>query len=164
MRIPANIITENKYTQGNEYFEEKTNKNYQGYYYELNGLIYAGKTYKSDAIKLLPITDRNKMMNKGLSVATFSVLSGVTSQQLTPPAITSIAGPSGAEINTHNNLPERYFSSQVNIQPKIIKEINKETYDSIKNNPLFQTTFINSTQDIDQANKQMPGLKSFLLG
>jgi len=164
MKIPANIIVENKYTQGNEYIEEKTNKNYQGYYYELNGSLYAGKSYSDNALKIIPITDRNKMLTQGLSVATFSVVSGVTSQQLASPTVTSIAGPTGASFNTHNSFLVRYFSSQVNIQPKIIKEISKETYDSLKTNSLYQTTFIGPTQSIDQADKQMPGLKSFLLG
>jgi hypothetical protein len=159
MKIPANIIVENKYTQGNEYIEEKTNKNYQGYYYELNGLLYAGKSYSDNALKIIPITDRNKMLTQGLSVATFSVVSGITSQDLEQQPVPSIY------VNTESDLvPVRYFSSQVNIQPKIIKEISKETYDSLKTNSLYQTTFIGPTQSIDQADKQMPGLKSFLLG
>jgi hypothetical protein len=159
MKIPANIIVENKYTQGNEYIEEKTNKNYQGYYYELNGLLYAGKSYSDNALKIIPITDRNKMLTQGLSVATFSVVSGITSQDLEQQPVPSIY------VNTESDLvPVRYFSSQVNIQPKIIKEISKETYDSLKTNSLYQTTFIGPTQSIEQADKQMPGLKSFLLG
>jgi hypothetical protein len=36
MRIPKNIISENLYTQGNEFVDAKTNSPYQGYYYELN--------------------------------------------------------------------------------------------------------------------------------
>jgi hypothetical protein len=159
MKIPANIIVENKYTQGNEYIEEKTNKNYQGYYYELNGLLYAGKSYSDNALKIIPITDRNKMLTQGLSVATFSVVSGITSQDLEQQPVPSIY------VNTESDLvPVRYFSSQVNIQPKIIKEISKETYDSLKTNSLYQITFIGPTQSIEQADKQMPGLKSFLLG
>ena len=93
------------------------------------------------------------------STATFSLLSGITSQMLTSPKVTSV------QPNTESNsVPERYFSSQINIQPTIIKEISKDTYDSLQGNSLYQTTFIGPTQSIDQADKQLPGLKAFLIG
>jgi hypothetical protein len=93
------------------------------------------------------------------SLAIFSVISGVTSQTLQSPKVTSV------QSNTESNsIPERYFSSQVNIKPTVIKEISKDTYDSLQGNTLYQTTFIGPTQSIDQAEKQLPGLKAFLEG
>ena len=61
-----------------------------------------------------------------------------------------------------NNVPVRYFMRQVNIQPVTIKEISKPVYDSLQGNPLYQTTFVSKDQNIDQADKQLPGLKAFL--
>ena len=48
----------------------------------------------------------------------------------------------------------------------IIKEIDENTYKSLITNSLYQVTFIGTyqgkTQSIDEAEKQLPGIKAFL--
>jgi hypothetical protein len=162
MKIPSNKIKTGKYTSGGEFVEEITNKPYQGYYYELNNSLYAGKEFKDDAPKIIKIQDANKMYYKNLDTATFSNLSGITSQQLSSPKVTGIVNTSGSPI--------RYFAKKLNNNPILIKEIDKDTYNSLQKDPIYQTIIINlpasDTPDpnvLDNANKQMPGLKPFIL-
>jgi hypothetical protein len=162
MRIPKNIIQTNKYTSGKEFVYKLTQTPYQGYYYILNNLFYIGKEYNQDAPELIKITQSNTLLYNS-KTAIFSVISGISSQFLKIPKIKSIQ----SNIES-NSIPVRYFSQQINIQPILIKEISKETYESIQEVSLYKTTFIGNyngnIQTLDQADKQMPGLKSFLLG
>lgn len=158
MIIPNNIIQTSKYTQGNEYRIASTNVPYQGYYYELNGSFYAGKEYKSNSPELIPESKTNKLLNFP-PTALYSAISGVSSQDLQLPVIKSVQNNFSSV-----NIKERYFCRQITIQPILIKEIDEETYDNVKANPLYQTTFIGKNQDIDQANAQLPGLKDWLFG
>jgi hypothetical protein len=158
MKVPKNIIQTGKYTSGGEFYTKENQLPYKGYYYILNNSYYVGKEYNEKAPEIIKIQQANTMLFRG-STAIFSLLSGITSQMLKPPKITSV------QPNTESNsVPERYFSSQINIEPTIIKEISKDTYDSLQGNSLYQTTFIGPTQSINQAEKQLPGLKAFLEG
>jgi len=156
MKVPKNIIQVGKYTSGGEFVEEKTNKPYQGYYFELNGSLYTGKEYSIDAIKIIKKQDQNQLYNNS-NTALFSLVSGITSQQLSVPSINSIS------INTTST---RFFVQKINVNPIIIKEVDEKSYISVRGNPLFKTTFIGNyngvSQTIDQAEIQMPGLKTFL--
>jgi hypothetical protein len=158
MRVPKNIIQTSKYTSGDEFVEEKTNKPYQGYYFELNGSLYTGKEYSIDAIKIIKKQDQNQLYNSS-NTALFSLISGITSQQLSIPPINSVS------INTTST---RFFSQKININPIIIKEVDKNSYVSIQGNALHKTTFIGNYNGVDQnteqAYSQMPGLKEFLEG
>jgi len=158
MKIPKNIIQTGKYTSGGEFYTKENQLPYKGYYYILNDSYYIGKEYSEKAPEIIKIEQANTMLFRG-STAIFSVISGITSQMLKPPKVTSVQ--SNVESNS---ISERYFSSQINVKPTLIKEINKDTYDSLQENPLYQTTFIGPTQSIDQAEKQLLGLKTFLLG
>ena len=71
IRIPKNIIVESKYTSGNEYMFKSTQKEYKGYYYEMNGKIFAGREFKINSNELLKINIKN--INPLLSRATTSV-------------------------------------------------------------------------------------------
>jgi len=163
MKVPSNIIQTGKYTSGNEFVEEKTNKPYQGYYFELNGSLYTGKEYSIDAIKIIKKQDQNQLYNSS-NTALFSLVSGITSQQLTPTLVKGI--PFSGEISHGEDLS--FYSRQVNIKPIIIKSIDEKTYISLQGNPLYQTTFIgnynNINQNEDQAYAQIPGLRTFLEG
>ena len=156
MKVPKNIIQVGKYTSGGEFVEEKTNKPYQGYYFELNDSLYTGKEYSIDAIKIIKKQDQNQLYNSS-NTALFSLVSGITSQQLSVPPINSIS------INTTST---RFFAQKINVNPIIIKEVDEKSYISVRGNPLYKTTFIGSyngvNQTIDQAETQMPGLKTFL--
>lgn len=158
MRVPKNKIKTGKYTSGNEFVELLTNKSYQGYYYEMNNKFYIGKEFNSNAVELVRTQQQNKLYNGSQNLALFSFISGITSQALISPKVSSI------QSNIESNPTSiRYFSQQTNVKPIIIKEISKETYDSLQGNDLYKTTFVGPNQTIDQAEKQMPGLKTFLV-
>jgi hypothetical protein len=157
MRVPKNRIQTGKYTSGGEFLYKKTDTPYQGHYYILNNFYYAGKEFKDDAPELIKIVNANKLSFSS-ATSIFSVISGITSQKLRSPKIPSI--PVG-KVRTEDI---RYFSKQVNVQPTTIKEISKETYESLQTNELYQTTIVGPNQSLDEANKKMPGLKDFLKG
>jgi len=158
MKVPKNKIKTGKYTSGGEFVELLSNKSYQGYYFGLNNKFYIGREYSSDAIELVRVQQQNQLYSQGQSTALFSFLSGITSQVLSSPRVPGIP----PQLNDTNTT--RYFSQQINVKPIIIKEITKEVYDSLQENPLYKTTFVGPSQDINQAEKQIPGLKSFLRG
>jgi hypothetical protein len=164
MRVPSNKIVTGKYTSGGELADAKTNAPYQGYYYELNKSLYAGKEFKNNAPKLVKIEDANKLYNR-YSTALYSAISGVTSQQLQQPKLVGI-NTSSNPVNNKNTT--RFFTKKINVQPIIIKEVDEETYKSLQNNPIYQTTYVGvyngKNQTLDQAEKQMPGIETFLLG
>lgn len=157
MRVPKNKIKTGKYTSGNEFVELLTNKSYQGYYYEMNNKFYIGKEFNANAVELVRVQQQNQLYNGSQNLALFSFISGIASQALTSPKISSI------QSNIEGNpTPIRYFSQQTNVKPITIKEISKETYDSLQGNSLYKTTFIGPDKTEDQAEKEMPGLKTFL--
>jgi hypothetical protein len=157
MKIPANIIETGKYTVGGELVYKETQASYKGYYYILNKRYFTGKEYTSDAPELVKIEQSNTLLYRP-TTAIFSAISGITAKSLRSPKIPSL------QSDARSAPSIRYFSQQVNVKPTIIKEISKETYDSLQGNSLFITTFIGPNQTIDQAEKQMPGLKAFLIG
>ena len=158
MRIPKNIIETDKYTTGGELVYKETQTSYKGYYYILNNRYFAGKEYIVNAPELIKTQQSNTLLYRP-STAIFSAASGITSKSLRSPKVSSI------QPNIVSNpTSTRYFSQQINVKPITIKEISKETYDSLQGNSLFTTTFIGLTQNIDQANQQMPGLRAFLVG
>ena len=165
MRVPKNIIQTGKYTSGGEFVEEKTNKPYQGYYYELNGSLYTGREYSIDAIKIIKKQDQNQLYNSS-NTALFSLVSGITSQQLTVPPINSTNVNSLSDEGLRSYSSTRFFIQKINVNPIIIKEVDEKSYISVRGNPLYKTTFIgtynNINQTTDQAETQMPGLKTFL--
>jgi len=158
MRIPANVIETGKYTSGGEFVYKSNQSPYKGYYYILNDRFFEGKEYKADAQEIIQIKESNTLLYR-LATAAFSLASGITSQSLRQRPVPSV------QSNIEGVFtPIRYFSRKVNIKPIIIKEISKETYDALQGDPLYQTTFVGPDQSIDQAEKQMPGLKDFLEG
>ena len=171
MRVPKNIIQTGKYTSGNEFVEEKTNKPYQGYYYELNGLLYTGKEYSIDAVKIIKKQDQNQLYNSS-NTALFSLVSGITSQQLSTPPINSISDSKGDGLLSNNQstvfvtYTPKFYVQKINVNPIIIKEVDEKSYISVRGNPLYKTTFIgiynNINQEPDQAEKRIPGLTAFL--
>lgn len=164
MRVPINKIQTGKYTSGNEFVEKLTNTPYQGYYYELSNKFYVGKEFNPNAVEIIRIQQQNQLYNLSQDAALFSFLSGITSQALTQRRVFSVPFQFDDLLKDNVGRPIRYFSQKINTNPILIKEINRETYDSLQGNPLYITTFIGPTQNIDQADQQMPGLKTWLLG
>jgi len=141
--IPKNIITEDQYTRGGELFKLNTGEPYQGFYCIIGNKYYTGKTYLS------------------------------TSAELIKKQPSSIANPPSSfkGINsTNNTFEKRYFAKKLNINPFLIREINAETYLMLSKDPLYQTVVLDGVQifsgskSLDEAEKKMTGIKSFLLG
>jgi hypothetical protein len=165
MKVPSNIIQTGKYTSGGEFVEELSNKPYQGHYYELNGSLYTGKEYSVNAVKIIKKQNQNQLYNS-TSTAMFSFMSGITSQQLSVPPINSINVNNLSDEGIPLGYSTRFFAQKININPITIKEIDEKSYTSLQGTPLYKTTFIGSyngvNQNIDQAEAQIPGLKTFL--
>jgi hypothetical protein len=165
MRVPKNITQTGKYTSGGEFVEEKTNKPYQGYYFELNGSLYTGREYSIDTIKIIKKEDQNQLYNSS-NTALFSLVSGITSQQLAVPPINSTNVNSLSDEGLRSYPSTRFYTQKINVNPIIIKEVDEKSYISVQGNPLYKTTFIGTynsvDQTINQAEAQMPGLKTFL--
>ena len=170
MRVPKNIIVTSKYTQGNEYMYANTQESYQGYYYELNGKTFVGKTFDVYSLELLRITPSN--INTFLTKAStyvYGAISGIKLKDTKPKSY--IFQPTEEEVL--NSSSTRYFSKQLNETPTIIKEINKSNYDELSQNPLYKTIsikYINTNKntgdfdpvELSKAVTQIPELNTFL--
>ena len=62
LRVPQNQIVTSKYTSGKEYIFNSTYREYIGYYYELNGKLFAGKEFSTTSPELIRINS-NKVNN-----------------------------------------------------------------------------------------------------
>jgi len=160
MRIPANAI-ETKYTSGNEFVFDYNYKYYQGYYYEFNGKYFAGKTFNANAPKLVKAksTDINSLLT---NPKTF--IYGSISQQSIP-LISKFIPMAKSNLDTDTEGNETYYAKKINVNPTTIKEIDKKTFDKLKQDPFYQIVSLKSDRsNLDDADKKIPGLKAFLLG
>ena len=160
MRYPKNQLKENLHTPGGEFIDTSNNRIYSVYYWEINGRYFIGKTASDKAIELKktsPEEIQNAQLNKteGINnVSKETILSANTK-------ISSIP------INTSTSNT-RYFSKQINIVPTVIKEINKDTFDIIKSNAIYQTLSLESnliylnSPTLEVAEKNFSGIKAFL--
>jgi hypothetical protein len=167
LRIPQNQIVKSKYTAGKEYMFALTQKEYIGYYYELNNKIFAGEEFNTNAPILVKITPANT--NGLLAKAATYIYGRISKSKLNQTKIISL--PSSTTTNLLDRTGElflKFFCQKINQSPIIIKEIDEEIYESLQKDPLYKTTFIGTyngtTQSIEEANKQMPGLEGFLQG
>jgi len=166
IRIPQNKIQYN-YTSGKEYMDETTYQEYQGYYYQLNGKIFAGKEFNSNAPVLIPIPkDKSNLpfnFNKLLTQAatyTYGRISGNKIQNIKVVSLPLINDPN-IDTTDVENITNTYYTKKVN--STTIKQIDEETFQNIKINPLYTTVSIKPDySNIDDAEKQMPGIKAFL--
>ena len=79
MRVPSNIIIENKYTLGNELIYAKTYKEYQGYYYEINDKLFAGREFDPKALQLIKINSVDiNLLKLNSKTSTYGNLTKVT--------------------------------------------------------------------------------------
>lgn len=164
LRVPKNKIVESKYTSGGEYIFAKTYEKYQGYYYETNGKTFAGKEFDINNKEIIKI---NKDTNNKLKTNPFTYVYGMLSNnKLINSKFNSIPfSPSNKDYE--NGFVMRYFIKQVNSNPIIIKETDKNGLEQQTNNPLYQTLEVKykfniSDKELDEFDKKMPGLKAFL--
>lgn len=161
MKVPANIIVKSQYTQGKEFIYSDTYETYQGYYYEMNSRYFIGRTFDPNAREILKLQS-DKVDKLKLNPKLFTFISLLKTKL---PNITKISS-----ILPDGRNSTRYFAKKLNYNPILIKEISEDTFNKLQTDPTYQTiTLTLSAGDydpviLDQADKQMPGLKSFLLG
>jgi hypothetical protein len=161
LKLPKNIILTSKYTQGKEYMFVETYKEYQGYYYELNGKLFAGKEFDAYAPELIKLSSNkvNPLLTR-LSTYVYGALSKNTNISLST-VFNSLSVDNNPFIDQSGE--ETYYTRKINETPYSIKQISKDTYDSIQRNPIYQTVILKPDySNIDQAEQQIPGLKAFL--
>jgi len=167
LRVPQNQIVTSKYTTGGEYLVEETYKNYQGYYYEYNDVTYAGKEFniKSPVLIKKGSDDVNKLLLNP-KTAQYAAISGI---KINDGKIHSLPK-SNISFVTNNDgvVPLAFYYKKKNENPIIIRAISEESYQTLQSDPIYQTTYVGTYQgkpkSIDEADREMPGLKIFLLG
>jgi cell division protein FtsI/penicillin-binding protein 2 len=165
IRIPQNQIVKSKYTIGKEYMFELTHREYQGYYYELNNKMYAGKEFNTNAPILVKIIPEN--INTLLTKASTYVYGRVSKTKLSQSKIVSSVF-SPTEADYQKSSTNRYFIKKLNSNPILIKEINEELYNQIQKDPLYISIIIkwnvtgDNTDVLKEAEKKIPGISIFL--
>jgi len=155
VRIPQNQIILGKYTSGKEYVMLSSHTPYQGYYYEISNKFFAGKEFNTKAPEIIRITSSKfNPLLENPNTAAYAKISKVRLDNQSP-----------SSIIYQYDSNARYFSYQ--IINKIIKEINKETFDKFKSNPLYLTAMLSYTsgfnsKELDETEKQIPGIKVFV--
>jgi len=159
IRIPQNIIVEAKYTIGKEYIFVNSYKEYQGYYYELNGKLFAGKEFNQFApeIKKIEVKNINKFLTNA-STFIYGIISGASTLNATKP-FNSVSKTSSYELNGKST----YYVKKINEVPIKIKQVEEDIFYTLQKDPFYQTIILLPlNNNIDQAEQQMPGLKAFL--
>ena len=160
--IPKNKIQENLYTNGTGIGNNillrfpDTKKPYIGSYTVINGSkYYNSKTYDENS-KLLerytPPINANAVASAG-SIPTLAAV--------------SLSGNilSGNENSSLSSSSTRYFYKDLTSPNNLIKEIDKKAYDQLAgklSNNYQVISYNKNTQTLEEVNKQMPGLASFL--
>jgi hypothetical protein len=156
LRIPQNQIT-SKYTSGGEYLIESSHESYTGYYYELNGGLFAGKTFNVNAPTLIAVqSDKTNSLLLNISTYAYGRVSGT---KINTSTVLSQQTPQFA--NT------RYFSYQTT--KSLIKEINLDTYNNLKSDPIYKIVALDCTNkggfydsDLQKAEQTIPGITTFV--
>jgi len=168
MRIPANIISKDKYTIGNEYLYLDTYKEYQGFYYELSNKFFAGVDFNPNAREIIK-KDSAKLNKLLLDPKTeeYGRISQVQLPTNIPPA------PLADTLNKPDDLEEydAYFYKKMVGKNILIKEISKETYGQYINNPIYQVIKVKvnngdtgiTSRELDRVDKEMSGFATWYL-
>jgi hypothetical protein len=162
IRVPLNQIVSNKYTVGKELIYESSYKEYQGYYYEMNDKIFAGREFRYDAPVLIKINSDNiNILKQNPETKRYSSISN----QKIFKENKVISLPVGGNAKEGNLKEINFYCKKINTN--IIKRINEETYVSLQNNPLYQTTFVGEynaqNQSIEEAEQQIPGVSDWIV-
>jgi len=159
MRAPKNIAKVN-YTSGEKYLDSNYNP-YTGYYCEVKGKAYPGKVYTGRSKQLILASSLVK--NNKVNGYYFNINDVIPEED------------EEGNISTDEKFVLRYFIKYIHTIPVYIKEINIDTYNSVKNNPLYQTVVLNcdvtgafrkggtfNIDEVEQADKKMSGIKLYL--
>jgi hypothetical protein len=165
LKIPQNQITY-KYTSGKEYMNKDTHREYQGYYYEVNGQLFTGKEFSSNASILIKIDDSNNI-NKLLTNSSTYIYGKLSKIKIQNIKINTLSSQTLEKITPEETV--EYYIKKIN--SNIIKRVDEETYNNAKINSLYLTLLLKAypltdeiyvPKDLDEAEKQIPGIKDFL--
>ena len=169
VRIPTNQIVTSKYTVGKEYLVLSTHKEYQGYFYGLNNKFFAGKEFNINAPELIKMdSDKVNSLLMNPETSTYGELSKIKLDN------TEVQHYNSQIEVERNEIVTQYFTRNITQNnPVIIKQIDSETFNKLKTNPLYQTTSIDCytgtdefylKEDLDKAEKELPYITLFLTG
>ena len=170
-RVPKNRVKTGKHTEGNEYVIASSGVEYKGYYYEENGIAYAGKDSTIYQTKiLLELAPVNFMADIALTTGFFTDAYNFAKSNLeTAKTIADKVFPSkpiqqssdNPKFGTHNYIQKN--------NENIIKEIDSSDpmFPKFKKDPTYQVVSINFNsmdieQQIEEGEKIIPGLKTFV--
>lgn len=161
INIPKNIIITSKYTSGGELILKDSYIQYKGYYYELNGKIFAGKEFDINAKELIKSTSDNL---DPLLLKSSTYLYGLISKSknlISPTKLNTVVKNDNPYLDQSDEIT--YYAKKINLYPPSIKQIDKVTYDKIQKDPFYSSTKLNPNySNIEQAEKELPGIKAFL--
>jgi hypothetical protein len=151
IQIPKSRILENQYTNGTGIGKNlalrfvRSKIPYIGYYVVINGNKYfTGRAY----------SDKSKPLEK------YNILAAAA-------FVVAAAGSIATKANSLSSKNVvRYFYKDLTVKDISIKEIDKAAYDKLAGtlSPNDQVISYNSaTQSLDEVDKQMPGLRAFLV-
>ena len=170
-RVPKNRVKTGKHTDGNEYVIASSGIEYKGYYYEENGVAYAGKDSTVYQTKiLLELAPVNFMADIALTTGFFTDAYNFAKSNLeTAKTIANKVFPSkpiqqssdNPKFGTHNYIQKN--------NETIIKEIDSSDlmFPKFKKDPTYKVVSINFNsmdveQQIEEGDKIIPGLKTFV--
>jgi hypothetical protein len=158
-KIPSNLIT-TKYTSGGKLMYIDTYKEYQGYYYEYGNKKFVGKEFNINAPELIEInSDKINPLLNSPSTFVYGISSNIDFKNIFSSKFLTL--PSSLQKNTSDELYYRYFVKKIN--SSIIKEVDEKTYITLRKNPLYQTTVVNSKlTNLEKAERELPGIKDFI--
>jgi hypothetical protein len=126
---PLSKITPSLYTSGNEFSSKGTRQDYRGYYFSTyDGKFFTGKTPSDSAIELVKYSSNVK--NVPLSALGYTGNMSNTSN-------TTYYIPTPSEADYTAGYIIRYFIKRVNGDVSTIRELSKEDYTAIQNDPLY---------------------------
>jgi len=169
IRIPKNQI-QKKYTIGKEYMYKNTYKEYQGYYYIINNRIFAGKDFNvnSPELVVLKIKEIDTLQNNPEVEKYIKLAKKRPPLEETPPKPLE---DSLASVPTDDSEYTAYFYKKRIGNDLLIKEISKEGFEELQNNPIYQTisVVVNqgdagiSVEEVNRVEKEMPGFSDWFL-
>jgi hypothetical protein len=215
MRVPLSKIKSGLYTSGGEYVYKGDKKSYKGYYYQIYGKAYEGKTYDPDAIpvelepKKRAINNPNSFLYNALAGAQQAVSNPIPVKPTKSQDLASIQTANqqgflpviGVNLDADNQAIQtnassiqadstttegnRYFfrylvntntnvkSGPLGPQYRFGEFSNEDDYNRAQSDRRYTRAIVKELKvpgekpvlnrdDLDEAEKRMPGLKRFL--
>ena len=174
MVVPSNLIKENLYTAGGHFVDINTKTPYAGYYCEINGKYFQGKTFNEKNPGLEKINNSTNIASNLFNSVFKNKFSNIIQSGVQK--IKSINfRPSQQETDQGYSI--RYFSKKLYSNPVEIKEIDLDTYKITLKDPTYVTVsikyYLKSTADgvnqsyfdpneLNDASQKIPEIKIFL--